>query len=212
MTPRADDPARGRGEGRDPSPHDARAERPAPPIRNAYWLPIPGQMILAGEYPGGLDEQETRERLRSLLDAGITCFVDLTGGGWEWLKPYEPLLREEAHARGVDVSCHRLTIEDLGVPDVEQMREILDLIRRAAAGGRAVYIHCHGGVGRTGTVVGCHLVRHGWSGEAALAEVARLFATMSPSKVRQHPEGSPQTPAQRAMVRTWSEGEAGGQD
>lgn len=186
-----------------------RAPRPASPLRNAYWLPLPDESILAGEYPGAPDDDETRARLRALLGAGITCFIDLTAGEREWVRPYESLLREEARAHGVEVHVHRLTIEDRGVPGVAGMREILDRIAEAVANGQAVYVHCIGGVGRTGMVVGCHLVRRGWDGERALAEVARLFATMSPTKVRQHPEGSPQVEEQRAMVREWESVERG---
>ena len=38
--------------------------------------------------------------------------------------------------------------------------------------GRTVYVHCWGGIGRTGTVVGCWLVRHGLTGRGALDQIA----------------------------------------
>lgn len=38
------------------------------------------------------------------------------------------------------------------------------LAKPALAAGQTVYVHCYGGIGRTGTVVGCWLVRHGLSG------------------------------------------------
>jgi len=65
------------------------------------------------------------------------------------------------------------------------------------------------GVGRTGTVVGCHFVRCGRSGEEALREVARLFATTTPFKRARHPDGSPETCEQKAMVRSWIERQRG---
>ena len=40
------------------------------------------------------------------------------------------------------------------------MEQILDAIDRGIARGHAVYVHCWGGKGRTGTVVGCHLIRN----------------------------------------------------
>ncbi len=46
--------------------------------------------------------------------------------------------------------------------------------------------------------VGCYLVRHGLTGEQALAEVRRLHAVMAD---RYKP--SPETPEQRALVRNW---------
>ena len=38
------------------------------------------------------------------------------------------------------------------------MRIILGALDTALKAGEIVYVHCWGGVGRTGTVVGCHLV------------------------------------------------------
>jgi protein-tyrosine phosphatase len=59
-------------------------------------------------------------------------------------------------------------------------------------------VSCAGGIGRTGTVVGCYLARHGMQGEAALEEILQLRQVM--------PNGgglSPRREPQRQMVRTW---------
>jgi len=177
---------------------------PKPPIPNSYWLP--GGMIAAGEYPGAASMGSARERLGQLLDAGIRSFVDLTQPA-DPLMPYEQLLSLEGRARGVDTRYQRFGIEDMGVTDRVTMKRILDYIDDEVAEGRKTYIHCWGGVGRTGTTVGCYLVRHGQSYEEALATVARLFATMTERKTSRFPEGSPQTADQRAMVRAWTEEE-----
>ena len=52
------------------------------------------------------------------------------------------------------------------------MRSILDAIDAAVSQGRRVYVHCRAGIGRTGTVVGCYLVRHGMSGPQAIAQIS----------------------------------------
>jgi hypothetical protein len=57
-----------------------------------------------------------------------------------------------------------------------------------------------GGIGRTGTTVGCYLVRHGRSGEQALEELARLYAGAAQSAFYPH---SPEDPRQTAFVREW---------
>ena len=113
------------------------------------------------------------------------------------------MLHELAAERGIAAEYRRLTIPDMGVPPRARMTEILDAIDAACAAGHTVYVHCWGGVGRTGTVVGCHLVRRGRSGEDALSHVSSLFATMSSAKRRRHREGSPQTDEQREFVREW---------
>ena len=173
------------------------------PFADSYVVPHTG--LVAGEYPGSLNEASARHKLGALLAAGVTTFIDLTAE--QELAPYEPLLQEIAAAMpdGHRVTHRRLTIRDMDVPIEGRMLELLDAIDEAMQRGERVYVHCWGGVGRTGTVVGCHLVRHGLTAEEALQEVARLFGTTSPAKRRRHPEGSPQTDAQRDVVRTWRE-------
>jgi hypothetical protein len=170
-----------------------------PPIPNSYWV---NDHLLAGEYPGGSDDQTSRDRLVRLLEAGIRVFIDLTEA-YE-LPPYDAILQEEAAARGLSVQHVRMSIRDARVTSVRHMEEILGNIDRHARASRPTYVHCWGGIGRTGTVIGCHLVEQGHTGDEALAEVARLFATMSKEKLRNHPSGSPETEAQRAMVREWN--------
>ncbi len=47
------------------------------PIPESYWV-IPGQ-FLAGGYPGPrYDENRTRLRLTTLVNAGLETFIDLT--------------------------------------------------------------------------------------------------------------------------------------
>ena len=64
------------------------------------------------------------------------------------------------------------------------MTAILDAIDTSLTGGRLVYVHCWGGVGRTGTVVGCWLLRHGLATrDAVLDTLAQLRQhTRSPSE------------------------------
>jgi hypothetical protein len=168
-------------------------------LPNTYWV-RPGALA-AGEYPGHQDAAEAVVRVGRLLDAGIDCFIDLTEPG-DGLEPYEPVLRQEAATRGrPDIAYLRLPIRDLRVPTRADMSAILDLIDTALASNRRVFVHCWGGVGRTGTVVGCHLVRHGVSGGAALREVASLFGG-TPKAARRT---SPETEAQQRFVRDWTE-------
>ena len=159
------------------------------PIGDSYWVE-PGR-LLAGQYPGAVDEGTARAKLRRLLDAGITLFIDLTEAGEYTLKPYALLLPMEAEHR-------RMSIPDMGVPSPEEMRQILATIDQALEAGQVVYVHCYGGIGRTGTVVGCYLVEHGMSGKEALKHIARLRRDTGDGGRR-----SPETRAQRAMVRRW---------
>jgi protein-tyrosine phosphatase len=179
----------------------ARPQRPErmTPIPNSYWV-RPGQ-LLAGEYPMDWDDRMSRQKLRRLLEAGVTFFLDLTEAGEYGLKPYTSPLREEAATMGRSVKHQRIPIRDRGTPPQEEMVHILDTLDIALAEGQAVYVHCYGGIGRTGTVIGCYLVRHGMGGAEALEEIARLRQATPSGWVT-----SPETKAQRQMVRDWSPG------
>ena len=93
-----------------------------------------------------------------------------------------------------------MPIQDFGIPTIAQMRKALDALDAAVAGGHTVYVHCYAGIGRTGTVVGCYLVRHGWSGQEALDEIVALRRGLGSEA-----QPSPITAEQRALVLNWTE-------
>lgn len=169
------------------------------PHANCYWV-LPGR-LLAGEYPGALGAEAAHAKLARHLDAGVTFFLDLTDPA-DGLTPYHPLLTAEAAARQRPLTHRQLTIRDMDVPTPAHMAVILDVLEAALAAGETVYVHCWGGIGRTGTVVGCYLVRQGLTGEQALAQLAAWWRTVA--KSNRHPR-SPQTDAQVAFVRQWAE-------
>ena len=82
------------------------------------------------------------------------------------------------------------------------MTAVLDAIDKALAQGHKVYLHCVGGIGRTGTTVGCYLVRHGRSGEQALSELAERYRTAAQSARYSH---SPENEDQVEYIRNWKE-------
>lgn len=169
------------------------------PIPNSYWV-RPGQ-LLAGEYPGSMSRAEAMERVQKLLDGGVTSFLDLTEDGE--MPAYDGLLREltEQHVR-----YRRFAILDHGVPESPaQMLKILDFIDSELAAGQCVYVHCRAGIGRTGTTIGCHLIRGGLTNEAALDRLQTLWQQCGRS--RRWPT-IPETDAQVEFVRAWRESPA----
>jgi len=166
------------------------------PILNSYWV-RPG-VFLAGGYPGASYDKRVRQDLRRLLLVGVALFLDLTQEGEYGLEPYASLLLEDANALGRSVEYRRMPIPDMETPTHEEMTHVLDTIDSALEANHAIYLHCFAGMGRTGTVVGCYLVRHGVDGKEALSEIAHLRRGAVDWWDR-----SPVTPAQRAMVREW---------
>jgi len=170
-----------------PRPHD-----------NCYWL-LPGR-VMAGEYPGLADPQQQSRRLEAMVGAGVCVVVDLTDPS-EGLPPYVDALR--AAAQGAAIQCQRFPIKDFSVPEAATMRCILDAVDAALAAGDTVYLHCHGGIGRTGTVVGCWLVERGFTPAQALALIAAKWRVMA--KRHRSPE-SPETAEQREFITAWASG------
>ena len=162
-------------------------------IAHAWWV-TPGA-VLAGEYPTNWDS--TSAKLELLLDAGIRTFVDLTTPD-DRLRPYEPMLLELASERGFEVQHAAFPIPDLGVLDVEGYTPIIDFMAAEVDAGRPVYVHCWGGIGRTGTVIGCWLVRDGRTADEAVAEIARLRAG-----TRKQHRRSPETEDQIRTIQLW---------
>jgi hypothetical protein len=159
--------------------------------------------LLAGEYPGKPGEEPTRKRLDALIGAGFDTFIDLTNSNE--LFPYAPILLEEAHAYGMEVTHHRFPIGDLGLPTPERMNAILDKLEESLEAGHKVYLHCWGGIGRTGTTVGCYLVRQGKTPKEALDQLAVWWRRVPKSQY--HPY-SPETREQVNFVLTWAENDA----
>ena len=172
-------------------------ETPLRPNLNTYWV-VPHK-FLAGEYPGNKDPVKARRKINRFLEVGVRHFIDLTESGE--LVPYGSILSEEALRANITVTHERFPIPDLSVPRAAaDLDEILLTIDRRIREGGTVFLHCSGGVGRTGLVVGCWLHEHCRTPDDALAELRRKWSTVE--KTFRKPE-SPETTEQVNWVKTW---------
>ena len=168
------------------------------PISESYWVE-PGR-VLAGEYPGSQTEEQARKRIDAFIQAGFNTFIDLTEPNE--LSPYLNILNGLSQVHRLNVKHQRFPIRDAGIPSREQMRSILDTMDAEVQTGRKIYLHCWGGIGRTGTTVGCYLVRRGKTGEEALSQLAGWWKSVPKSSYHLH---TPETYEQMEFIRNWAE-------
>ena len=130
------------------------------------WIEHP---ILAGGSRPGL--MAPLDQDCGLLERhGFSVIVNLTR---------TPLVLEDSRFQVI-----HFPIPDMGVPTPRAAEEICRKILDHADNGRAVYVHCKAGLGRTGIILaGCLIVR-GLDAEHALAEVRKLAASFLESHVR----------------------------
>jgi hypothetical protein len=176
------------------------------PFDQAYWV-VPDR-LMAGFYPGSALGQDGHPKLIALLQCGLRHLINLmqTDETQWYNKPimdYEDQTIAIAQKLGVKVSFDRMPIKDMGIPSRPEMARILDRIDQKINGGQPVYVHCLGGVGRTGTVVGCYLARHGYAtGQKVIQLLQKLRQNTATQK-----RSSPESNAQIDLVLSWVEGE-----
>jgi hypothetical protein len=178
---------------------------PPVPFPRSYWV-VPGK-LLAGYYPGDLDTIKMEEKLKGLIRAGIRYIINLMEEDErkryrDPFPSYENAIMRYTKRVAVQVTCVRRPIENFTTPTPEYLRNILDEIDNANFQGKPVYVHCWGGKGRTGTVVGCYLARHGYAQGQDVLDLIEKLRRNDPNAY--HP--LPETPQQRDMVTTWQEG------
>ena len=177
------------------------------PIKNSYSV-HKDLNIFAGEYPGAKDMNECRMKVQDVFCwSNIKYFYDLTCEGE--LTPYAHFLEGK--------KCYfRFPIPDCGVPANTAIvaRLCQEIIYRGENGTKpydGIYIHCWGGVGRTGTIVAClyaYLMKNqGMSVEEiyskSMQQLQASFSKCPKSKFRVSPENN----MQREFVQKFIENE-----
>ncbi|TFG21456.1 MAG: hypothetical protein EU530_00440 [Promethearchaeota archaeon] len=72
---------------------------------------------------------------------------------------------------GNQIKLHHIPIQDWGIPSHSQIQRFLSIVKENLANNEATYVHCHGGCGRTGTMLAIFLVESGYAGEEALKKI-----------------------------------------
>lgn len=83
--------------------------------------------------------------------------------------------------------------EDLSAPDMDKIDQAVDFIHKQIQSNEPVMVHCAAGIGRTGTILACYLVKYN-----------KLSATNAIEKVRKERPGSIQSESQELAISLYS--------
>ena len=119
--------------------------------------------------------------LRELADRGVKLLVNLHE------RPHSP----DALVRHGLTELH-VPVPDFTPPTLAQVGHGVDAIEHALAAGQNVAVHCGAGLGRTGTLLACYLVKRGLGPDEAVARIRALRP------------GSVETPQQEETVKAYA--------
>lgn len=147
-------------------------------IRDKYTFDVTCQ----GKYPGDKCRELAEIKLKRMHHFGVRHFIDLTEEGE--LSPYQQMLLK-------DTSYLRFPIRDVNAPEsVEAVHQLIDKIEYLMQQDGYTYVHCWGGVGRTGTIMACYEARQMEKPTltGALDAMRRHFCNMPKAAHRKSPE------------------------
>ena len=88
-----------------------------------------------------------------------------------------------------DVNYLHILSNDMGVPEFDDLVYAVDFIHRRITSNEPVMVHCLAGMGRTGVILACYLVKH-----------QKMSASEATEKVREERPGSIQSYPQEEII------------
>ena len=125
--------------GNDPRAHDDSL----PDIKHLRWV---DDKLLAGAQPD-------RRDYTGLADLGVSLVVDVRTGSDD-----DPILDDPQYLATLGIDYLRLPIRDGRVPSDSSVQRFVDAVGRADG---LVFMHCGGGVGRSGSLQAAYEAAHG---------------------------------------------------
>jgi len=147
-----------------------------------HWVSGPWQgKLCVGPRPRGddwLDDDIARLRSEG-IDAILSLLTAEEGKNLG-------LLNEGSVAKTHGITFISFPIPDMQVPSSsEGVTHVVDTITSELSSGRNVFIHCRQGIGRTGLIAACLLLKSGWTPQKAMEHLSAARALPVPETEEQ---------------------------
>lgn len=147
-----------------------------------HWVsgPWPGRLALSARPRGG---DWLQDEISGWKRSGVDAILSLLTGDEE---QDLDLVGEATMAKKQGLDFTAFPIPDRQVPKSEaQLRQTLEKINAALLSGRNVVVHCRQGIGRTGLVAACLLIKNGMSPGAAVETITASRGVTVPETAEQ---------------------------
>lgn len=152
-----------------------------------FWRKIHGRVTkkptnfswLINNQLAGSGMPTTINEINWILNQGVKSIVTMTENALpeSWVK---------------DTKYLHVPTEDLSAPDIEQIDDAVDFIHKRISHNEPVMVHCAAGIGRTGTILACYLIKY-----------QKYSAKNAIEKVRKERPGSIQSERQEIVVELY---------
>lgn len=119
-----------------------------------YKYELSSQTIALSPLPGKTNLLEDIQKIKEAGIKDVVTLVDQKELDDNNLKDFFTQMKNS------DINVYHSPITDFGLPREEQMDSILRHVQTQLDSGKNVLIHCMGGYGRSGTVMGCYARRY----------------------------------------------------